>query len=279
MQKIACRIKNQLIQSRLFSIPKTTSQPILPTSFRHQRKMSTHGLAFSASSGVKNQIWTDVDAYTVERTHPPSKPNHQVLLDALRNSRDKDLPDIGTAPVIAKMYALQCKAKGVKHALEFGTLGAYTSIWLATENPGIQVTTIEINEHHAAVAKENLANAGVADRVDVRLGAGLDVLPQLTKEIESGAKPKLGFVYIDADKQNNWNYMDRVIPLCEQGAYIYVDNIVRSGKILDPKNQEKNTLGARQVVEMAGKDERVDSVVLQFVGEKGWDGMVMAVVK
>lgn len=220
-----------------------------------------------------------MDAYTQERVHPPTKPNHQVLLDALRNSRDKGLPDIGTAPVIAKLYSLQCKANKTRHALEIGTLGGYTSIWLATENPTLQVTTIEINEHHCNVAQENLENAGVANRVDIRLGAALDVLPQLKAEIEAGAKPPLGFVYIDADKMNNWNYVDRVIPLCESGACIFVDNIVQDGKLVDPENKDPMTLGARHVVDMAGKDDRIDSMVLQFVGEKGYDGMVIAVVR
>ncbi|TGJ84237.1 hypothetical protein E0Z10_g4526 [Xylaria hypoxylon] len=241
--------------------------------------MSTQGLAFTGAFHVQNKTWTAVDSYTQEHVHPTTAPNHSTLLDALRNSRDKGLPDIATAPVVAKMYALQCKANKVKHALEFGTLGGYTSIWLATVNPELQVTSLEISEHHRAVAQENLENAGVADRVTIRLGAALDVLPQLAKEIESGAKPKLGFVYIDADKQNNWNYMDRIIALCEQGAVIYVDNIVRGGSIIDAGNPEPRVQGARQVVENAGKDERVDSVVMQFVGEKGYDGMLMAVVR
>ncbi|KAI0438695.1 S-adenosyl-L-methionine-dependent methyltransferase [Xylaria telfairii] len=240
---------------------------------------SIQGLAFTGKFHVQNKTWSAVDAYTQEHVHPPTTSNYQVLLDALRNSRDKGLPDIATAPTVAKMYALQCKARGVKHALEFGTLGGYTSIWLATVNPGLQVTSLEINEHHKAVAQENLEKAGVADRVTIRLGPALDVLPQLASEIASGAKPKLGFVYIDADKQNNWNYLDRVIALCEPGAVIYVDNIVRGGTLVDPENQDERTQGARRVVENAGKDDRVDSVVMQFVGEKGYDGMLMAVVR
>ncbi|KAI0102445.1 O-methyltransferase [Nemania sp. FL0031] len=241
--------------------------------------MSTQGLAFHGQHHVQNKVWTDVDAYTQTHGHPPTAPNYQILLDTLRNSRDRGLPDIATAPVVAKMYAMQCKAKNVQHALEIGTLGGYTSIWLATENPKLQVTSIEINEEHRVIAQENLEHAGVADRVTIRLGAALEVIPELAKDIAAGKKPKLGFVYIDADKPNNWNYMDRVIALCEPGAIIYVDNIVRGGGILDPENQEARTQGARQVVEMAGKDERVDSVVLQFVGEKGHDGMLMAVVR
>ncbi|KAI0517270.1 S-adenosyl-L-methionine-dependent methyltransferase [Xylaria bambusicola] len=241
--------------------------------------MSTQGLAFKGKFHVQNETWTAVDEYTQFHLHPSSAPNHKVLLDALRNSRDNGLPDIATAPTVARMYALQCKASKVQHALEFGTLGAYTSIWLATENPALQVTSLEISAHHAAVAKENLENAGVADRVSVRLGPALDLLPALAAEIERGEKPKLGFVYIDADKENNWNYLDRVIALCEPGAVIYVDNIVRGGSILDAANPEPRTQGARRVVEMSGKDERIDSVVMQFVGEKGYDGMLMAVVR
>ncbi|KAI0485749.1 S-adenosyl-L-methionine-dependent methyltransferase [Xylaria cf. heliscus] len=242
--------------------------------------MSTQGLAFTEKFHVQNKTWSAVDAYTQEHVHPPSSSNYQVLLDALRNSRDKGLPDIATAPTVAKMYALQCRALGVKHALEFGTLGGYTSIWLATVNPELQVTSLEIDAHHQAVAQENLAHAGVADRVEIRLGPALDTLPELARDIEAGAKPKLGFVYIDADKENNWTYFDRAIPLCEAGAVIYVDNIVRGGKLIDPEKQQKEgTRGARRVVENAGKDDRVDAVVMQFVGEKGYDGMLMAVVR
>ncbi|KAI0407989.1 S-adenosyl-L-methionine-dependent methyltransferase [Xylaria palmicola] len=241
--------------------------------------MSTQGLAFNGNYLIQDKTWTDVDAYTQQHVHPPKLPYHQALLDALENSRDKGLPDIVTAPVMAKMYALQCRTKGVKHALEFGTLGAYTSIWLALLNPKMQVTSLEINPHFRDVAQENVDRAGVADRVTIRLGAALDELPRLAREIEAGESARLGFVYIDADKGNNWNYMDRAIALCEPGAVIYVDNIVGAGALVDPDNQEPRTLGARHVVEMAGKDDRVDSVVMQFVGEKGYDGMLMAVVR
>ncbi|KAI1817637.1 O-methyltransferase [Poronia punctata] len=243
--------------------------------------MSTIQATANPGGRQRNETWAAVDAYTLQRVHPPSKTNHQALQHALSNSRAKGLPNIGTAPTMAKMYALQCKANKTRHALELGTLGGYTSIWLASENPDLHVTTIEINPHHAAVARENVAQApaGVEARVDIRLGAGLDILPVLRREIEAGEKERLGFVYIDADKENNWNYVDLVIPLCEKGAVIYVDNIAQNGKLVDPERQDEMTLGARKVVEMAGKDERIDAVVFQFVGEKGYDGMLMAVVR
>ncbi|KAI1434930.1 O-methyltransferase [Xylaria sp. CBS 124048] len=227
---------------------------------------------------VQNKTWTAVDAYTLSHVNPSTKPHHQVLAAVLQNSIDQGLPDIATPPVLAKFYALQCKANNVKHALEFGTLGAYTPIWLTTMNPELRVTSIEFDENCKRIAQENLTMAGVHDRVSIRLGAGLDILPQVAEEIKSGKKPKLGFVYIDADKENNWNYLDQSIPLCEPGALIYVDNVVRGGRLVDPEDQDVSTLGARHVIEMAGKDDRIESVVLQSVGEKSYDGMLLAIV-
>lgn len=227
---------------------------------------------------MKQQTWTRVDAYTISHLHPPTKPNSAALLSALKNSRDKGLPDIASYPVIAKFYALQCRALRVKHALEIGTLGGYTSIFLATENPGLQVTTVEVDAHHRDVAQENIENAGVADQVSIRFGPALEVLPTLADEITAGLKPKLGFVYIDADKENNWAYMDQAIGMCEAGAVIFVDNIVRGGNLVDAENRDKSTLGSRHVVEMVGKDARVDGMVLQTVGEKAYDGVLMIVV-
>ncbi|KAF2484523.1 S-adenosyl-L-methionine-dependent methyltransferase [Neohortaea acidophila] len=228
---------------------------------------------------TSSQTWTAVDAYTISHLHPPSKKNSAVLLDALTQSRDEGLPDIASYPVIAKFYALQCRAMRVKHALEIGTLGAYTSIFLATENPGMQITTIEVDPHHYKVAQQNVAHAGVLEQVTAKLGAALDVLPELAKEIESGGKPRLGFVYIDADKSNNWKYVDVVIPMCESGAVIFVDNIVRGGDLVDRAKKDASTAGSRRVVEMVGKDDRLDGVVLQTVGEKSYDGILMAVVR
>ena len=144
----------------------------------------------------------------------------------------------------------------------------------------MQVTTIEVDPHHPDVAQRNIENAGVADRITIRLGPGMDVLPQLGKEIAAGSKPRLGFVYIDADKENNWAYLDETIGMCESGAVIFVDNIVRGGDLVDPKKQRNSGVrGARKVVEMVGKDERIDGMVLQTVGEKSYDGILMVVVK
>ncbi|KAK4543129.1 hypothetical protein LTR36_005906 [Oleoguttula mirabilis] len=242
--------------------------------------MSVNGVAFTTSDMyVQHPVWTAVDAYTISNLHPPSRPNSATLIHALKNSRDQGLPDIASYPVIGKFFALQCRALRVKHALELGTLGGYTSIWLASENPGLHVTTIEVNPHHRNVAQQNLEHAGVADRVDSRLGAGLDVLPRLGKEIAAGEKPRLGFAYIDADKNNNWNYLDQLIDMCEPGAVIFVDNIVAGGGLVDEAQLgDVMVSGAREVVEKVGKDGRVEGMVLQTVGEKSYDGILMVVV-
>ena len=243
--------------------------------------MSTQNHAFHSSHYPDHQtVWTDVDAYTISHLHPSTRPNHAALLATYKNSDEQGLPDIASYPVVAKFYALQCRALGVKHALEVGTLGGYTSIFLASENPGMRVTTVEVDSHHRDVATENIKNAGVEDQISIRLGPGLEVLPQIAAEIEAGTLPKLGFAYIDADKENNWAYMDRIIPMCEKNAVIFVDNIVRGGKLVDPAlKDDPRVRGPRQVVEMVGKDGRVDGMVLQTVGEKSYDGMLMVVVK
>lgn len=182
--------------------------------------------------------------------------------------------------MIAKFHALQCRALGVRHALEIGTLGGYTSVFLATETPGLRVTTVEVNPHHRDIAQRNIRAAGVEAQVSVRLGAGMEVLPQLAAEIAEGRLPRLGFVYIDADKENNWAYLDLVVGMCEPRALVFVDIIVRGGDLIDPDlRDEKRVQGARRVVEMVRRDERVDGVVLQTVGKKSYDGMLMAVVR
>ncbi|KAI0471867.1 O-methyltransferase [Xylariaceae sp. FL0804] len=248
--------------------------------------MSVGGVAFTGDWHTQNKTWSAVDAYTISHLHPPSRPNSETLLAALRHSRDEGLPDIASYPVLSKFFALQCRALKAKHALEVGTLGGYTSIWLTTENPDLRVTTVEFDPHHAAVARANLERAGVSDRVDVREGAGVDVLPALAKEIASGQLPRLDFVYIDADKANNWHYMDLAIGMCSPGAVLCIDNIVQAGRLVtapadegDHEGDDDGVPGARRAVEGVGADPRVDGVVLQTVGEKSYDGVLMVVVR
>ncbi|KAI9728593.1 MAG: hypothetical protein M1834_007621 [Cirrosporium novae-zelandiae] len=234
---------------------------------------------FTGSYYEKDPRWSAVDGYTISHLHPPTRPNHAPLVHALEHARDEGLPDIATQPVMGKFLALQCRIGRVKHALEIGTLGAYTSIWLATENPEIKVTSVEVDPKHARVARENIEAAGVGDRVEVVEGSGLDVLPRLAKEIKEGKREKFGFVYIDADKQNNWAYFDMAVGMCEIGGSIYVDNMVFMGAVVAEEHQgDERIKGIRKVIENAGKDKRVNAVIMQTVCEKTYDGVLIAVV-
>lgn len=142
----------------------------------------------------------------------------------------------------------------------------------------MRVISIEVDEHHAKVARNNIKRTGVADRVDVRLGAGVEVLPKIVEEVKQGKLGEFQLVFIDADKENNWNYVDTAIGLCEPGACIIVDNVVRKGQ-LAYETDDPRVMGARRVVENVGKDGRLDGVVVQTVGDKNYDGFLIAVVQ
>ena len=162
-----------------------------------------------------------------------------------------------------KFFALQCRLLGVKHVLEVGTLGGYSAIWFATENPGMKVTTIEFDPHHYEVSIENIKAAGVSDQIDVILGAGLDVLPEIYEDIKAGKKERVGFTFIDADKGNNYNYVEWAIKMSVPKACIVVDNVVAKGGMYDAESDDYLVLGGRDAVEKIGKDPRLDATVLQ----------------
>ncbi|KAL1304133.1 hypothetical protein AAFC00_000561 [Neodothiora populina] len=229
----------------------------------------------------QDERWTKVDAYTMQHLHPKSSHDHAFLSVALKHSLDAGLPDIATQPVFARLMAIQCRASNVKHALEIGALGGFTSIFLASMNPDMQVTSVEIIPRHAEVARENIARAGFSDRINVIVGPALEVLPRLKEEIDAGSRPPFGFTYIDADKQNNWTYFDLAIGLSKSSGLIYVDNVVIMGTLVDERlirARDERVMGSRQLVENAGKDSRVAAVVQQTVAEKTYDGYLMAVV-
>jgi predicted O-methyltransferase YrrM len=236
-----------------------------------------------ATSGSKdiahyNPVWGKVDTYALAHSHPASRPNTAALENALTASREAGLPDISLSAAQGKFLALHCRAAGVAHALEVGTLGGYSAIWLASENPALRLTTVEYNPLHVEVARRNIEAAGLADRVEVVHGAGVDVLARLRDEVRAGARPPFGFVFIDADKENNWNYFKLAKEMVKPNSVICVDNVVRRGGLADPENTEPYVLASRRVVEEVGKEPGVDSVVVQTVGSKGYDGWLWAVV-
>lgn len=228
----------------------------------------------------KDARWTAVDEYSFGHLHPSSRntPSEEVLELALLDSEMQGLPDIAVSPSQGKFLQLQARLLKAKNILEVGTLGGYSTIWLANASPDVRVISIEVDEHHAKVARNNIKRTGVADRVDVRLGAGVEVLPKIVEEVKQGKLGEFQLVFIDADKENNWNYVDTAIGLCEPGACIIVDNVVRKGQLAHDTDDPR-VMGARRVVENVGKDDRLDGVVVQTVGDKNYDGFLIAVVQ
>ncbi|KAA8644078.1 hypothetical protein EYZ11_005468 [Aspergillus tanneri] len=223
-------------------------------------------------------LWTAVDTYAFRQSHPASQSNTQELVNAQAASQAAGLPSYALSPAQGKFLALHCRTAKVTHALEVGTLGGYSAIWMASENPQLQLTTIEHNSRHVEVARANIEHAGLSDRVQVIHGAALAVLSRLSDEVRAGIRPRFGFVFIDADKVNNWRYFQLARDMVHPNSVICVDNIVRDGQLVDFYDPDPSVRGSREVVENAGRAPGVDSVVLQTVGEKGYDGWLWAVI-
>jgi predicted O-methyltransferase YrrM len=227
---------------------------------------------------------TVVDEYISKHLLSASETSNDALRHALSNSAKYGLPPISVSPSQGKFLKLQCQLQSAKNILEIGTLGGYSTIWFAQAGKDTHVTSIEINPKHREVALENIRYAGLSQQVDVILGAALDVLPKLAREIEEGTRRKFDFVFIDADWGEQWDYFDLAVKMAEKGSCIYVDNVVRqlleSGVTdEDAGNNSGPVRGMKELVERVGKDTRVDAVVMQTVGAKSHDGFLIAIVK
>ena len=217
------------------------------------------------------ETWTAVDDYLAPRLAP-----HDAALDAaLAASHEADLPEIAVSPNQGKLLHVLARTVGAKRILEVGTLGGYSTIWLARTLPaGGRVVTLEHNPKHAEVAESNLARAGVSELIDLRVGKAIDTLPKLHEE---GAGP-FDFVFIDADKPSIPDYFEWALKLTRPGSLIVVDNVVRRGKLADPDCEDEAVLGCRRLVERLEGETRVSATVVQTVGAKGHDGIVLATV-
>ncbi|MFK4761988.1 O-methyltransferase [Microbacterium sp. ZW T5_45] len=211
--------------------------------------------------------WAAADVFLVDTLvgHDPA------LEAALAAQREAGLPEIEVAPVGGKLLNLLTRISGARRVLEIGTLGGYSTIWLA-RGVGEQgrVVTVEAEADNAAVARSNVDAAGVGDRVDIRIGRGADVLPTLVGGFD--------FVFIDADKESNTIYLDWAAKLGHPGTVIVLDNIGREGEIVRVDSTDPKVVGTRDGLRMLGEDPRFDATALQTVGVKGWDGVALAVV-
>ncbi|HEX4098431.1 MAG TPA: O-methyltransferase, partial [Caulobacteraceae bacterium] len=209
--------------------------------------------------------WTQVDAYLVEALQAPDP----VLEQALADSAAAGLPAINVAPNQGKLLQLLAQTQGARHILEIGTLGGYSTIWLGRAlPPDGRLISLEYEPRHAEVARGNLARAGLADRVEVRVGRGVDLLPGL-----AGEAP-FDFTFIDADKASNPDYFAWALKLSKPGSLIVVDNVVRGGGVTDRKG-DANVQGIRRMMQMIAAEPRVTATAVQTVGSKGWDGFCL----
>jgi predicted O-methyltransferase YrrM len=221
---------------------------------------------------MNQDLWTDVDHYLVENLIPADP----ALDKALESNKTAGLPTIDVAPNQGKLLHLLARMQGARRILEIGTLGGYSTIWLARALPSDgQLITLEVEAKHAEVARANIERAGLSGLVQLRLGPALESLAQLQKE---GAKP-FDLIFIDADKQNIPAYLEWSLHLSRPGTVIITDNVIRDGAVINPKDPDPNVQGVRRLFEMLAADPRLDATALQTVGTKGYDGFTLAIVK
>ncbi len=220
---------------------------------------------------MSQEIWTAVDEHFVDQLVL----HDEALMAALRSSEEAGLPAINVAPNQGKLLQMLAKLNGAKRILEIGTLGGYSSIWMARALPaGGKMVTLEFEPLHAKVARANIERAGLASVVEVRVGAALDLLPLLFEEHQE----PFDLVFIDADKLNNPHYFQWALKLTKSGSLILIDNVVRGGAVMDADSEDPNVLGVRKVLEMIGKESRVTGTAIQTVGSKGYDGLALVLV-
>jgi predicted O-methyltransferase YrrM len=220
---------------------------------------------------VSNDQWNAVDRYFSDLFVPPDA----ALDAALQATADAGMPLINVAPNQGQLLHILALSVGARAILEIGTLGGYSTIWLARALPaGGHLVTLEADPRHAEVARANIARAGLADVVEVRLGRGLDTLPQLAAE---GRGP-FDLVFIDADKASTADYFAWALKLSRRGSLIIVDNVVRDGAVADAASDDPNVQGIRRFAAAAAAEPRVTVTAIQTVGSKGYDGLAIAVV-
>jgi predicted O-methyltransferase YrrM len=220
---------------------------------------------------MSQEQWTAVDDY-ITQTLVGRDPALDAVLEA---SAAAGLPAYNVSPNQGKFLELLARIHGARTILEIGTLGGYSAIWLARAlPPGGRLITLEAEARYAEVARANFARLGLADTIEVRVGAAIESLPRLAAE----NRGPFDLFFIDADKQNNPRYFASALELSRPGSLIIVDNVVRNGAVLDAASQDPIVQGVRRLNEMIAAEPRVSGVAIQMVGSKGWDGMAIAVV-
>ena len=219
---------------------------------------------------MPEQVWADVDEFFTTNLLPAD----DVLRATLETNVAEQLPPIAVTPPQGKLLHLLARACGAKRILEIGTLGAYSTIWMARAlPPGGRLITLEIDLHHAEVARRNLARAKLSDRVEVRVGRASELLDAMQGFVEP-----FDFVFIDADKKSSDVYLKAVLKMSHPGTVIIVDNVVRDGKVADASSDDEDIRGIRRMAEWLATQPHVSATAIQTVGGKSYDGFLMGIV-
>ncbi len=216
-------------------------------------------------------LWTRVDDYIDSQLIPPDP----ALDHARETSVEAELPKIAVTASQGKLLHVLARSVSARNILEVGTLGAYSTIWLARALPvDGRLVTLEANPKHAEVSRSNIAYAGLAEVVELREGPALDTLPELAAE---GLAP-FDFIFIDADKENNANYFQWALKLARPGSLIFIDNVIREGEVANATSKDPMVQGVHHLNEALAKEPRVVATTIQTVGTKGYDGFTLALV-
>lgn len=219
-----------------------------------------------------SQLEIDVDHFLQQSTF-----GEDPFADFVTRSRDAGLPEIQVSTVFGRLLELFVRMTNAQTVLEIGTLGGYSAAWMASAlSEGGRVTSLEIDPHHAKVARENLASVNLEDRVEIKVGPALETLVGLRGDPSVAGRVDLAF--IDADKENNANYVNHVVDLAHPGTVIIVDNVVRDGGILDTETSDPRIKGTRAVLQLLGEHPRLSATAIQTVGMKHYDGFAVAIV-
>jgi predicted O-methyltransferase YrrM len=218
---------------------------------------------------MPEKLWKAVDAY-LEECLLGADP---VLDAAVQNARRAGLPSIAVSAPQGKLLMLLARSVGARRILEVGTLGGYSGIWLARALPEDgRLVTLELDPEHAEVAGANFAHAGLSEKVDLRVGAALELLPQ----VEADGLGPFDLFFLDADKEHNPDYFAWALKLSRPGSLIVVDNVVRDGDVIDTDSEDTGVRAARRLNELMANEPRVEATVIQTVGSKGYDGFALA---
>jgi predicted O-methyltransferase YrrM len=220
---------------------------------------------------MSEELWTAVDNYLVEKLIPADA----ALKAAREANAESKLPAIDVSPTQGKLLYLLAKIQGARRILEVGTLGGYSTIWLARALPDDgRLVTLEVEKRHAEVALQNIKRAGLTSQVELRLAPAAESLAALVLE---KVEP-FDLIFIDADKPNSPVYLEWALRLARTGTIVVVDNVIRDGEVINASSTDESVRGTRRLFDLIASERRLEATALQTVGSKGYDGLVVAVV-